>query len=89
MDEIAIDAGGVSRNSFLAFLMKLTIIFLIVNLCMCHAIISSVTGSHYLAVEVFPDCIAFPCLAAVLLGTITMISDSVMLECFFSSLECS
>ena len=94
MDEIAIDAGGVSRDSFSTFFDEAYYHLLMVHPA-THACVDmqsfpvlGVVISHvYLAVGVFPDCIVFPCLAAALLGPTTMISDSIMQEYFISSLS--
>ena len=50
-------------------------------------VLGTVISHAYLAGGVFPDRIAYPCLAAALLGPTTVISDSIMQECFISSLS--
>ena len=98
MDEIAIDAGGVSRDSFSAFFDEAyhhlfdgsSFLHPATHACVnmqSFPVLGAVISHAYLAVGVFPDRIAFPCLAAALLGPTTMISDSVIQECFISSLS--
>ena len=98
MDEIAIDASGVSRDSFSAFFDEAyhhlfdgsSFLHPATHACInmqSFPVLGAVISHAYLAVGVFPDRIAFPCLAAALLGPTTMISDSVMQECFISSLS--
>ena len=98
MDEIAIDAGGVSRDSFSAFFDEAyhhlfdgsSFLYPATHACVdmrSFTVLGAVISHAYLAVGVFPDRIAFPCLASALLGPTTKISDSIMQECFISSLS--
>ena len=50
-------------------------------------ILGAVISHAYLTAGVFPDRMASPCLATALLGSSIKIPDSVMRECFFSSLS--
>jgi len=95
-DEIAFDAGGVSRDAFSPFLTKHMNIFLMApcslphSLCCLNAhisILGTVISHAYLSAGVFPTRIAFPCLAAALLGSNVYIPDSIMLEYFLGSLS--
>ena len=95
-DEIAIDAGGVSRDSFSAFFDESyhhlfdgsSFLHPATHACVnmqAFPILGAIISHAYLAVGIFPDCIAFPCLAAALLGPNITISDSILQECFISS----
>ena len=81
---------------FQPFLMKPTIIFLMVHLSCIqpHMLVSICNHFLYWGQSFHMHTLllgfsqtAFPCLAAALLGPTTMISDSVMQECFISSLS--
>lgn len=97
-DEKAIDAGGVSRDSFSAFFDE-AYNHLFDGSCFLHPathacvdmrsfpILGAVISHAYLTVGVFPDRIAFPCLATALLGPATTISNSILEESFISSLN--
>ena len=97
IDEKAIDAGGVSRDSFSAFFDEAyrnlfdgsSFLYPTIHACvdMAFPVLGAVISHGYLAVGVFPDRIAFPCLAAALLGPTTTISDSILEESFISSLS--
>ena len=96
--EIAIDVGGVTRDMFSAFFAE-AYLRLFDGACLLypamHASVSMETFpllgaiiSHaYLVAGVFPDRIAFPCLAAALLGNNTVVPDTLLQECFVSSVS--
>ena len=97
-DEIAIDVGGVSRDSLSAFFDEAyhhlfdgsSFLHPATHACVnmqAFPILGAIISHAYLAVGIFPDCIAFPCLAAALLGPNITISDSILQECFISSLS--
>ena len=59
--------------------------YMLVLICTHFPFLGAVISHGYLAVGVFPDRIAFPCLAAALLGPTTTISDPILEESFINS----
>ena len=96
--EMAVDVGGVMKDMLSAFFTE-AYLRLFDGTCLLypamHASVSMTTFpilgaiiSHaYLVAGVFPDRVAFPCLAAALLGPHTVISDTVLKESFVSCLS--
>ena len=96
--EMAVDVGGVTRDLFSEFFAEMYL-HLFDGMCLLypamHASVNMATFktvgaviSHaYLVSGVFPDRVAFPCLAAALLGPNIVISDALLRESFISSLS--
>ena len=90
-DEKAIDAGGVSRDSFSAFFDEA---FLMVHpsytqprmhvwiIMSSFTILEAIMSHAYLTIGVFPDRLAFPCLAAGLLFPTITFPDCILKELF-------
>ena len=96
-NEKAVDIGGVTRDMFSAFFDELyvrmfdgsTTLYPAVHASVdltAFRVIGRVFSHAYLISGVFPDRIAFPCLAAVFLGPGVTIPDTVLHTCFLSSL---
>ena len=97
-DEKAINAGGVSRDSFSAFFDEAychlfdgsSFLHPATHACVdmsSFTILGAIMSHAYLTVGVFPDRLAFPCLAAGLLGPTITFPDCILKECFISSLS--
>ena len=92
--EMAVDVGGVTRDLFSEFFAEMYLHLFLLYPAM-HASVNMATSktvgaviSHaYLVSGVFPDRVAFPCLAAALLGPNIVISDALLRESFISSLS--
>lgn len=97
-NERAIDIGGVSKDAFTAFFNE-AYLYLFDGSSSLHPAMNAsidlemfqvfgrITSHAYLAAGVLPDRIAFPCLAIALLGVKTKCADSILKECFISSLS--
>ena len=97
-DELAVDTGGVTRDMFSAFFDDLylrlfdgsSLLYPAVHASIDvndFTIIGSILSHAYLIAGIFPDRIAFPCLAAAFLGPNTAIPESVLCDSFISSLS--
>lgn len=97
-DERAVDAGGVTRDTFSAFFEE-CYIRLFDGTCLLHpaihasinmpvySVLGGIISFAYLVAGVFPDKIAFPCLVAALLGPKITVPDSILQESFVNSLS--
>ena len=97
-DEMAVDAGGVARDVFSQFFSEAylhlfdgsSLLYPAVHASVSMATfptLGAITSHAYLATGVFPDRVAFPCLAAALLGHDIVISDIILEESFVSCLS--
>ena len=96
--EMAVDVGGVTRDLFSEFFAEMYL-HLFDGMCLLYPAMHSsvnmatfktvgaVISHAYLVSGVFPDRVAFPCLAAALLGPNIVISDALLRDSFISSLS--
>ncbi len=95
--EQAVDIGGVSRDMFSAFFAEMyiclfdgsSLLYPAVNASIdlnLFDVIGTILSHAYLLFGIFPDRIAFPCLASIFLGPTTILTDAVLHESFLCSL---